>query len=173
MKGRPRTKPRQYCIDCGKEPRRTQTANVKRCLECHRKRFASLGPAHPLYKGPVRHRSGYIRMRVLGHPYAMADGYVFEHRLVMEKKLGRHLLPHETVHHVNGKRDDNRIENLVLCQTQKEHFAHHIKPKKPCLWCSRDASRRRLCRIHYRRVQRRMVKSGETWEQSAKKWLHI
>jgi hypothetical protein len=48
------------------------------------------------------------------HPRSGKGSYVFEHILVMEEMLGRHLLPGENVHHLNGVKDDNRPENLEL-----------------------------------------------------------
>lgn len=44
-----------------------------------------------------------------------------EHVLVVESEIGRRLLPGEEVHHINGRKNDNRIENLQLCATSSEH----------------------------------------------------
>ena len=70
--------------------------------------------------GRQKMQSGYIRVCVTDHP-AARKGYVREHRLVMEARLGRYLSTDEHVHHKNGIRDDNRIENLELC-TIGNHF---------------------------------------------------
>ncbi len=59
-------------------------------------------------------KHGYSRILAREHPRANIQGYVLEHRLVMEAHLGRYLMEHETVHHKNGLRHDNRIENLEL-----------------------------------------------------------
>lgn len=54
-----------------------------------------------------------------------SNGQLKEHRAIMAIKIGRPLLPHEIVHHINGVRDDNRPENLEIFSTTNVYNKHH------------------------------------------------
>jgi len=75
----------------------------------------------PNWKGGRHISNGYIRVLRPDHPGAHKSGYIMEHRLVMSEHLGRPLESWEIVHHINGKKDDNRLENLELLPTNSKH----------------------------------------------------
>lgn len=64
-----------------------------------------------------KNRNGYIRVKTHDDASSPNAGWPLEHRLVMSEHLGRPLRGDENVHHINGVRDDNRIENLELWVT--------------------------------------------------------
>jgi len=70
---------------------------------------------------------GYILVFSPEHPNRNSGNRVFEHRLVMEKKIGRYLKSSEIVHHLNQIKDDNRLENLYLVKSVKEHSEVELK----------------------------------------------
>jgi hypothetical protein len=89
--------------------------------ERERLKVANTGPNHWNWKGGRYIRQGYVVVYLPDNPSSKADGYIFEHRLVMEQHLGRLLTSNETVHHKNGIKTDNRIENLELVSHNGPH----------------------------------------------------
>lgn len=87
-------------------------------IEVVRRAANPRGSRHGMWRGGHIRLHGYVAVHVpRDHRFAamaMKGGYVLEHRLVMAESLGRPLRANESVHHINGKRDDNRIENLQL-----------------------------------------------------------
>lgn len=109
------------------------------------------------WKGGKRiDKDGYVLCLKPDHPNNR-NGYVREHRLVMEKYLGRYLTDTEVVHHKNAVKTDNRIENLELFQRNGEHLKKELKGKVPnwsaenkeklLLVCLRNAENKRVSNL--------------------------
>lgn len=103
---------------------------LKKCKLCEKKHYAKGYCVNHYYnnitkfrekikkEGPPKYRTlrkdGYVWITKRGHPNAAKDGRILEHTYVMSEFLGRPLVKGESIHHKNGIRDDNRIENLEL-----------------------------------------------------------
>lgn len=120
-----------------KEYREKRSKQVKKMWEDPNYRKNALkgiykrtGSNHPNWKGGKHiNKSGYILVVCRNHPFAYKkDKTVLEHRLVMEKNLGRYLTKNEIIHHINGIKNDNRIENLKLV-FRKNHYHEEVCPK--------------------------------------------
>jgi hypothetical protein len=130
------------CIECGKRFWGDSRPHHKRCsIKCRNKskswrKFRSLnakkyiGKDNPNWKGGKIESRGYVMLYAPSHPFATKLGYVFEHRLKIEKKIGRFLKPKEVVHHKNGNKKDNSLKNLVLFSTHSEHITFHNTHRK-------------------------------------------
>ena len=94
--------------------------------------------------GKIKSDQGYILIYKPNHPNANSTGYVLEHRLIMEKQIGRLLKSNEIPHHKNGIVDGNRIENLELFEWGK-HTAHHNKKRIYLKGIKHSSKYRKLC----------------------------
>ena len=97
-----------------------------------KQRRDKLGNKNPNWKrGYWETSDKYVLVKCPNHPFCSSRGYVMQHRLIMEKYIKRFLDPKEVVHHINGKTNDNRIENLELLKNIGEHnIIHHKGIKK-------------------------------------------
>lgn len=77
------------------------------------------GKLHPRWTGFDKNCYRRVRSK------RFKNGYKLEHRLIVEKHLGRRLRPKEVIHHINGNPMDNRIENLMLLKSRSDHSLLH------------------------------------------------
>ena len=89
-------------------------------------------------RGQYKTTKGYILLYRPEHPRAAKSGYIMEHRLIMEQELERPLLPSEVVHHKNGVKDDNRLENLEVMSKRKHDVARSPIYYATCPHCGKD-----------------------------------
>jgi hypothetical protein len=98
------------------------------CRTCYNKELSKReqgGAKNSMWKGGrTLHSRGYVYIKDRKHPFSDKQGYIFEHRLIMEQSLGRYLESTEIIHHINGIKNDNRIENLELME-QGQHLDKH------------------------------------------------
>jgi hypothetical protein len=94
--------------------------------------FQQVRENNPSWKGGrMIDKAGYILIRLPDHPGADSHGYVREHRLVMEKMIGRFLQPSEVVHHKDNDPSHNVPWNLELFASNSEHLATTLKGRCP------------------------------------------
>jgi uncharacterized protein (DUF1330 family) len=93
------------------------------------KKGEHLREKHPYWKGGrIKDSYGYIILKNTSHPFRAKNNYIREHRLVIEKMIGRYLKRKEPVHHL-GKKSDNRPHKLMAFTSNSAHKRFHKNPK--------------------------------------------
>ena len=127
------------CLNCSKEFSVVGKSKAKYCSRrCYWDTIKKLPPEKtPAWRGGVCHQGPYIQIKSPNHPLKDARGYVFEHRLVMEKYIGRYLTKNEVVHHIDGNRSNNLIDNLLLLKRGEHASKHHKGAKRSAESCAK------------------------------------
>lgn len=116
---------RQYCsLHCAAKSRTVWNKGLKTGRLSAETKQKMMGRKNS-WKGGRINRAGYVAIFQPNHPKASSIGYVREHILVMEKHIGRYMANGEVIHHLDGIKDNNKIENLHLFGTQGEHMDYH------------------------------------------------
>ena len=126
------------CLTCGENFDTTlskiRNGGGKYCkTKCYweSKKESMKGKKHWNWKdGKSKTVDGYIRIWSPNHPFATRKKQVLQSRLVAEKALNRYIIKEESIHHINGKKNDDRLENLYLFSTNGEHTKHHCNQDK-------------------------------------------
>jgi len=109
--------------------KRSQKFCSQKCYGEYRRGKYS-GKNHNSWKGGVVYWNGYRYLYVPEHPHATNHGYIAEHRLVVEKNIGRIIDPiKEVVHHVDKNKLNNDIANLKLMNRAEHLLLHHFPDK--------------------------------------------
>lgn len=103
------------------------------------------------------------------HPHRRATGIMYEHRLVMEKKIGRYLLPTEVVDHIDGLTLHNHPDNLRLFENNGEHLSSTISGRKR--YWSEEGRRNIGARTDLGRVLQRVDTYNQRKEQGDVRYL--
>ena len=118
------------------------------------------GKNHFWQGGYAVDEDGYILKHCPDHPHATKAGYVRQHRLVMEKVLGRYLTPEEVVDHRNRDTSDNRPENLQVFPSNADHLRDNMKGLKKVSPEEREHLKQEARRRAHQRIAAILAESG-------------
>lgn len=130
---------------------------------CFQNVVCRLEEEQPMWNGGMKICKGYLYKRCQNHPNkSKHGGYVAVHRLVIEEKIGRFLLPTEVVDHIDGDTLNNSPENLRIFESNSAHLRETLKGKRPN-WSEDGKKRLEVSRRQRRRTWKgRVIPSNQT-----------